>query len=33
MRLAITMLAAIGAVVVGCVIFINRLGSQLGWWS
>ena len=30
---AAVLLAAIGAIVVGCVVFIHRLGSQLGWWS
>ena len=27
------LLAAMGAVVVGCIVFIHRLGSQLGWWG
>jgi diacylglycerol kinase len=30
---AAVLLAAIGAVVVGCIVFIHRLGSQIGWWG
>jgi len=30
---AAVLLAAMGAVVVGCVIFLHRLGTQIGWWG
>jgi len=30
---AAVLLAAVGAVIIGSVIFIHRLGSQLDWWT
>ena len=33
MRIALVLLLIVAAAIVGTIVFVNRLGIALGWWS